>query len=71
MLGDELDRRRVGDGVPDVVGVPFVAGVTVDGWLHSRVDALTGLLFLFLATVSPLLLDIRARRAVRVSPSSR
>ncbi len=39
--------------------VPFVAGVTVvTAWLHSRVDALTGLLFLFLATVSPLLLDI-------------
>ncbi len=39
--------------------VPFVAGVTVvTAWLHSRVDALSGVLFLFLATVSPLLLDI-------------
>jgi hypothetical protein len=39
--------------------VPFVAGVTVvTAWLHSRIDALSGVLFLFLATVSPLLLDI-------------
>jgi hypothetical protein len=39
--------------------VPFVLGVTiVTTWLHRRVDQLSGLLFLFLATVSPLLLDI-------------
>ncbi len=39
--------------------VPFVAGVTiVTAWLHSRLDPLSGVLFLFLSTVSPLLLDI-------------
>ena len=39
--------------------LPFVAGVAlVTAWLHTRVDALSGILFLFLATVSPLLLDI-------------
>ena len=39
--------------------VPFVAGVVfVTAWLHVRVGALSGILFLFLATVSPLLLDI-------------
>ena len=39
--------------------IPFVAGViVVTGWLHVRLGALSGLLFLFLATASPLLLDI-------------
>jgi hypothetical protein len=39
--------------------VPFVAGVVfVTVWLHARLGALSGLLFLFLATVSPELLDI-------------
>jgi hypothetical protein len=39
--------------------LPFVAGaVLVTWWLHRRVGALSGLLFLFLATVSPELLDI-------------
>jgi hypothetical protein len=39
--------------------VPFVAGVLiVTAWLHVRISALSGILFLFLATVSPLLLDI-------------
>ena len=39
--------------------VPFVVGVTlVTVWLHRRLDPLAGLLFLFLATVSPLLLDV-------------
>ena len=39
--------------------VPFVAGVAfMTAWLHRRVDPLSGVLFLFLATVSPLLLDI-------------
>jgi len=39
--------------------VPFVAGVMiVTAWLHVRLGALSGILFLFLATVSPLLLDI-------------
>lgn len=39
--------------------VPFLAGVVlVTTWLHIRAGALAGTLFLFLATVSPLLLDI-------------
>ena len=39
--------------------VPFIAGVAlVTVWLHVRVTAIAGVLFLFLATVSPLLLDI-------------
>jgi len=39
--------------------VPFVLGVALaTAWLHVRVRALAGILFLFLATVSPLLLDI-------------
>ena len=39
--------------------VPFVAGVViVTAWLHRRLGPLSGVLFLFLATVSPLLLDI-------------
>lgn len=39
--------------------VPFVAGAAlVTAWLHTRMGALSGLVFLFLATVSPLLLDI-------------
>jgi hypothetical protein len=39
--------------------VPFITGVVlVTAWLHSRLDRLSGVLFLFLATVSPLLLDV-------------
>lgn len=39
--------------------VPFVVGVVaVTLWLHTRLAPLVGLLYLFLATVSPLLLDI-------------
>ena len=39
--------------------VPFVAGAAlVTAWLHKRLGTLSGVLFLFLATVSPLLLDI-------------
>ncbi len=39
--------------------VPFVAGViVVTAWLHVRLGPLSGLLFLFFATASPLLLDI-------------
>lgn len=39
--------------------IPFVAGVIiVTAWLHVRLGALAGLLFLYLATASPLLLDI-------------
>ena len=39
--------------------VPFLAGVAlVTLWLHRRSGSVAGVLFLFLATVSPLLLDI-------------
>ncbi len=39
--------------------VPFFVGVAiVTYWLHIRLGALTGLLYLFLATASPLLLDL-------------
>jgi hypothetical protein len=39
--------------------IPFLAGTAlVSTWLHRRVSALSGILFLFLATVSPLLLDL-------------
>ncbi len=39
--------------------VPFIAGVAlVTAWLHVRLGSLSGILYLFLATVSPLLLDI-------------
>jgi hypothetical protein len=39
--------------------IPFVVGVAiVTAWLHVRLDALTGVLYLFLATLSPLLIDI-------------
>ncbi len=39
--------------------LPFILGVVlVTGWLHRRVGALAGILFLFLATASPLLVDI-------------
>jgi hypothetical protein len=39
--------------------VPFMAGVAlVTAWLHTRMSPIAGVLFLFLATVSPLLLDI-------------
>jgi hypothetical protein len=39
--------------------VPFLLGVVlVAAWLHIRVNTMAGVLFLFFATVSPLLLDI-------------
>jgi hypothetical protein len=39
--------------------VPFILGVVlVTAWLHVRVNQMSGVLFLFFATVSPLLLDI-------------
>ena len=38
---------------------PFLTGVAaVTVWAHRRLGVLTGMLFLFLATISPLLLDI-------------
>jgi hypothetical protein len=39
--------------------VPFVVGVAVgSAWVHIRVSPLAGILFAYLATLSPLLLDI-------------
>jgi hypothetical protein len=39
--------------------LPFLAGAAlVTVWLHTRLTPLSGLLFLFLATVSPMLLDV-------------
>ena len=39
--------------------LPFLAGVTlVTAWLHRRIGALTAVLYLFLVTLSPLLLDL-------------
>jgi hypothetical protein len=39
--------------------VPFIAGaLLVTAWLHVRVGALTGVLYLFFVTCSPLLLDL-------------
>ena len=39
--------------------LPFLAGVAlVTAWLHTRLKPLSGVLFLFLATVSPMLLDL-------------
>ena len=56
----------LGNGVLLRLGaaVPFIAGVVlVTAWLHVRYGALCGLLFLFLATASPLLLDLSRRAA--------
>jgi hypothetical protein len=39
--------------------LPFIAGaIVVTAWLHVRLGPLSGVLFLFFATVSPLLLDL-------------
>ena len=39
--------------------VPFLLGVAlVTAWLHARVSPLSGVLFLYFATLSPLLLDL-------------
>lgn len=39
--------------------IPFIVGVlVVAAWLHTRLSSTAGLLFVFLATVSPLLLDL-------------
>ncbi len=39
--------------------IPFILGViVVSAWLHIRVSPLSGVFFLFLATVAPLLLDL-------------
>lgn len=53
VLGESAAALRLWSVVPFLLGV---AVVTV--WLHRRVGALSAVLFLFLATMSPLLLDI-------------
>ena len=53
VLGESAVALRLWSAIPFLFGVALVTW-----WLHTRVGALTGLLFLFLATVSPLLLDI-------------
>jgi hypothetical protein len=73
LLGDDLSHQLYGlvdwitataVGESEVAfrlwsAVPFIAGVAiVTVWLHRRIDPIAGVLFLFLATVSPLLLDI-------------
>ena len=52
-VGESGVALRLLSVVPLLVGVVLVAA-----WLHVRVHALAGVLFVFLATVSPLLLDI-------------
>jgi MFS family permease len=73
LLGDDLSHELYGllcwiaattVGESEVAfrlwsAVPFIAGVAiVTVWLHRRDDPVAGVLFLFLATVSPLLLDL-------------
>jgi len=53
LLGESEIAYRLWSAVPFVLGV-----VLVTIWVHTRVRPLAGLLFLYLATVSPLLLDI-------------
>ena len=53
LLGESETILRLGSAIPFIAGV---LAVTV--WLHARLGALTGLLFLFLGTASPLLLDL-------------
>lgn len=53
LVGESEIAFRIWSVVPFIVGTAFVTA-----WLHRRFGALAGVLFLFLATVSPLLLDI-------------
>jgi hypothetical protein len=53
VVGESVVAFRLWSAIPFIVGVALV---TI--WLHRRHDPLAGILFLFLATVSPLLLDI-------------
>jgi hypothetical protein len=53
VVGDSAIALRLWAAIPFLVGVGLVTA-----WLHVRVGALSGILFLFLATASPLLLDI-------------
>jgi hypothetical protein len=53
IFGESEVALRLGAAIPFVVGVVVVAA-----WLHVRIAALTGILYLFFATASPLLLDL-------------
>jgi hypothetical protein len=53
IFGESEVALRLWSAIPFVVGV-----IIVTAWLHVRLGALSGVLFLFLATASPLLLDI-------------
>lgn len=52
-VGESEIVLRLGAAVPFIMGV-----LIVTAWLHARYGALSGLVFLFLATASPLLLDL-------------
>ena len=53
VVGDSETAFRLLSAVPFITGV-----VVVTAWLHIRFDPIAGVLYLFLATVSPLLLDL-------------
>ena len=53
LFGESEIALRLGSAIPFVVGV-----LVVTAWLHRRIEPLAGILYLFLATISPLLLDI-------------
>ena len=53
LVGESEVAVRLWSALPFVVGV-----VVVTAWLHGRLGALSGLLFLLFATASPLLVDI-------------
>ena len=53
LIGESAIALRLWSVLPFLIGVAVVTT-----WLHLRMGALSGLLFLLLATVSPLLLDI-------------
>ena len=53
LVGESEVALRLWSVIPFILGVILVAA-----WLHVRVGPLSGVLFLFYATVSPLLLDL-------------
>lgn len=53
LVGESEVALRLWSAVPFVVGA-----IVVTAWLHVRLGALSGVVFLFFATASPLLLDI-------------
>jgi hypothetical protein len=53
LVGESAVALRLWSAVPFILGV-----LIVTAWLHARMNALAGVLFLFLATAAPLLLDI-------------